>query len=79
MPPPPSAGTPVTPAAPSAADDGADDGADAAEAMKAATAADAEAAYKYANQAEESDVTALMRAAQGGFVKVGRLRARVRA
>ena len=38
-------------------------GDEAAEADEAA--ADAEAAYKYANQAEESDVTALMRAADG--------------
>ena len=31
----------------------------------------AAAAYAYANLAEGSNVTALMRAAQGGFVKVG--------
>ena len=48
------------------------------EAAEADEAADEAAAY--ANQAEESDVTALMRAAQGGFVKVGRVgRLRVRA
>jgi len=50
------------------------EGGEAAEADEAA--ADEAAACKYANQAEESDVTALMRAAQGGFVKVGRVRLR---
>ena len=44
------------------------------EAAEADEAADEAAAY--ANQAEESDVTALMRAAQGGFVKVRRGRVR---
>ena len=48
------------------------EGGEAAEADEAA----ADAAAAYANQAEESDVTALMRAAQGGFVKVGRVRLR---
>ena len=37
----------------------------------------ADKAAAYTNQAEEGNVTALMRAAQGGFVKVSRVRARV--
>ena len=51
-------------AAEGAAEDAAEGGAEGGEAA---------AACKYANQAEESDVTALMRAAQGGFVKVSEL------